>query len=167
MLRNAHCRRVQSLSRGYATSTSQCHMRPIRYIADIVLSYPPPSKKKKFVSSLTEDINPLTSHWNNGKMKIACNSAYIQTETLNFIFAWQTLIVYFYICSNHRRGYCHNVISLPRVTASLLQQSAATKPRHQQHCYIFAYFSYNPYISLELDCVFRKPMNHRFQRYII
>jgi len=25
----------------------------------------------------------------DGKMKIACNSAFVQTETLNFTFAWQ------------------------------------------------------------------------------
>ena len=30
---NAHCRRVQSLSRWHATSTSQCHFLPKRYIA--------------------------------------------------------------------------------------------------------------------------------------
>ena len=29
-------------------------------------------------------------------MKTACNSAYVQTETLNFIFAWQA-ILYIYI----------------------------------------------------------------------
>jgi len=28
-------------------------------------------------------------------MTIACNSAYIQTETLNVTFAWQAVIVYF------------------------------------------------------------------------
>jgi len=41
---NAHCRRVQSLSCGYATSTPQCHMQPIRYI---VLSDSPLLKKNK------------------------------------------------------------------------------------------------------------------------
>jgi len=41
------------------------------------------------------------------RWKLACYSAYVQTETLNFTFAWQPNIVYFYICSNHRRGYCH------------------------------------------------------------
>jgi len=30
---NAHCRRVKSLSRRYATSTPKCHMLSIRYIA--------------------------------------------------------------------------------------------------------------------------------------
>jgi len=33
-------------------------------------------------------------------MNIACNSAYIQIETLNFIFTRQAIIVYFYLCSN-------------------------------------------------------------------
>ena len=33
-------------------------------------------------------------------MKIAYNSAYVHTETLNFTFAWQAIIVYFYLCSN-------------------------------------------------------------------
>jgi len=42
---NAHCRRVQSLSRRYATSTPQCHVLPIRYTALSVLP------KKKFAPS--------------------------------------------------------------------------------------------------------------------
>jgi len=33
-------------------------------------------------------------------MTIAYNSAYIQTEALNFTFARQAVIVYFYVCSN-------------------------------------------------------------------
>jgi len=33
-------------------------------------------------------------------MKIAYNSAYIQTETISFTFAWQASILYFYLCSN-------------------------------------------------------------------
>jgi len=43
-------------------------------------------------------------------MKIACNPAYVQIETLNFTLVQQAVIVYFYICSNHRRGCCRNVI---------------------------------------------------------
>jgi len=39
---------------------------------------PLPPPKKKFSPFLTGDINPQSSHWNNGKMKIAYNSAYIQ-----------------------------------------------------------------------------------------
>ena len=37
-------------------------------------------------------------------MKIAYNSAYIQKETLNFIFARQAVIAYFYLCSNFPRN---------------------------------------------------------------
>ena len=36
-------------------------------------------------------------------MKIAYNSAYIQIETLNFTFAWQAIIVYFYVSSNFQK----------------------------------------------------------------
>jgi len=79
---NTHCREVLSLSHRYATSTLHCHMHPMRYIADIVLSHPDPRQKKKEICTFpTENINPQSSHWNNGKMKIACSSAYVQTET--------------------------------------------------------------------------------------
>ena len=77
-LRNTHCRGIQSLSHGYATSTRQCHMRPIRYT---VLAVQFPLQKKKFGPSLSGDINARSSHWNNGKMKTAYNSAYVpQTD---------------------------------------------------------------------------------------
>ena len=33
-------------------------------------------------------------------MKTACNSAYIQTKTLNFTFTWQDVILHFYFRSN-------------------------------------------------------------------
>jgi len=33
-------------------------------------------------------------------MGIAYNFSYIQIETVNFIFAQQAVIVYFYLCSN-------------------------------------------------------------------
>ena len=49
---------------------------------------------------LSGDINPQISHWNNGKMKITYNSAYVQIKTLNFTFTQQAVIVYFYLCSN-------------------------------------------------------------------
>jgi len=42
-------------------------------------------------------------------MKIACNSAYIQTETLNFTFAQQTIIVYFYLRSNFQEIAMPNI----------------------------------------------------------
>jgi len=54
----------------------------------------------KFVPSLTGDINSQSSHWNNGKIKIAYNSAFIQIETFNFTFAQQAIIVYVYLCFN-------------------------------------------------------------------
>jgi len=72
-------------------------MRPIRYIA---LSDSPPFPQKEIFPSLTGDISPRSSHWNNGKMKIAQNSAYFQIETLNFTFAQQAITVYFYLCSD-------------------------------------------------------------------
>jgi len=43
---------------------------------------------------------PQSSHWNNGKMKTAGNSAYVQTETLNYTFTQQAVFVCFYFCSN-------------------------------------------------------------------
>jgi len=81
----------------YATSTRQCHMRPIRYTALVVLF---PSQKKIFAPSLTGDIHAQSSHWNNGKMKNAYNSAYVQTEMFNFTFAQQAIIMYVYLCSH-------------------------------------------------------------------
>jgi len=57
-------------------------------------------QENKFAPSLTEDMNPQSSHWKNWKMKIAYNSAYLQMETLNFTFVWQAIIAYFYLCSN-------------------------------------------------------------------
>jgi len=60
----------------YATSTGQCHMRPIRYTVVAVrspLCHPPHPPKKKFANFLTREINLQRSNWNNEKMKIACN----------------------------------------------------------------------------------------------
>jgi len=72
-------------------------MHPVHYTALAVLF---PLPKKKFASSLTGDIYAQSSRWNNGKMKIAYNSAYIQIETFNFTFALQAIVVYVYLCSN-------------------------------------------------------------------
>jgi len=44
---------------------------------------------------VTGDINPHRSDLKNIKMTIACNSAYIQTETVNFTFTQQYVIVHF------------------------------------------------------------------------
>jgi len=60
----------------------------------------PLSQKKKIVPSLTGDTHSQSSHCNNGKMKVAYNSAYIQIETFSFTFAQQAIIVYVYLCSN-------------------------------------------------------------------
>jgi len=70
-------------------------MRPIRCIA--LPDPPPPQKKKKFAPSLTAD-NTQSSQWNS--VKIVYNSTHFQIETLNFTFAWQTVIVCFYVCLN-------------------------------------------------------------------
>jgi len=59
-----------------------------------------PSPKKEICFSLTGDINAQSSHWNNGKMKIAHNSAYVRIETFDFTFTQHAIIVYVYLCSN-------------------------------------------------------------------
>jgi len=54
-------------------------MACILYVT-LLCPIPPPKK--------AEDINPKVPFlWNNGQMKIAYNSAYIQTKSLNFTFA--------------------------------------------------------------------------------
>ena len=70
-------------------------MRLISYIA--LSDSPPPNY---FAPSLTGDINAQSFHWNNGKMKIAHDSAYVQIKTFSFTFDEQAFIVYFYLCSN-------------------------------------------------------------------
>jgi len=64
------------------------------------LSDPPFPKRKKFVPSLTADINVQHSCWNNRELKIAYNSAYIQTETWNFTFKLLLCISIFVPISN-------------------------------------------------------------------
>ena len=61
---------------------------------------------KKIAPSLTGDINPQSSHWNNGKMKIFYNPAYVQRETLNFIFARRAVIVYFIFVPTSMKSLC-------------------------------------------------------------
>jgi len=78
-LHNAHCRQVQSLSRGYV----RIHMLALHYI---VLSDSPSPKWRYEPPKF-----PLKQY----KMTIACNSAYVQAETLNFTFAQQAVIVHF------------------------------------------------------------------------
>jgi len=64
----------------HATSTPQCHMRLISYIAP----FDPPPKRKKFVSSLTGNILVQSFRWHNGTIKTAvlsqrcpCDAPYI------------------------------------------------------------------------------------------
>jgi len=82
LLCNVYYRWVQSVSCGYATSTLQCHMRPVSYTA--LLVSPSLPQQKRFSPSVTGEINAQSSHWNNWKMKIASNSAYVQIEMFNF-----------------------------------------------------------------------------------
>jgi len=73
-------------------------MRPMSYTALAVLFYLP---KNKFAPPLlTGDIHAQSSHCNNGKLKIAYNSAYIQIETFNFSFAQKAIIVYIQLPKN-------------------------------------------------------------------
>jgi len=57
----------------------------------------------KFAPSLTGHIHTQSSHWNNGKMKIAYNSAYVQIEMFNFTFDQQAIIVYVYLRSSFQK----------------------------------------------------------------
>jgi len=59
------------------------------------LSNPLPPPQGKCATSLTGDINLQSSYCNNGRMKIAYNSAYVQIATVNFTFTRQAVIVYF------------------------------------------------------------------------
>jgi len=69
-------------------------MPPASYTLHYTLAVLFPLPKKIFAPSLTGDIHTQSSHWNNGKMKIAYNSAYVQIETFNFTFAQKAIIVY-------------------------------------------------------------------------
>jgi len=90
-----------------------CSATCVLYITLLTLHCP--LKKKEICPFPNWRYKPQCSHWNNGKMKIACNSAYVQTETLNFTFARQAIIVYFYNCCNCcnlilRNGYAERQI---------------------------------------------------------
>jgi len=79
-------------------------------------------------------------------MKIACNSANVQTETLNFTFAQQVIIVYCHICFKHRCGYCRNVITSVQVTATICSDEAKTSEMVLHFCK----FLVNPHFILNL-----------------
>jgi len=74
-----------------------------------------PPRKKKFAPSLTGDINVQSSHWNNGKMKIVYNSAYVQIETFNFTFNPQAIIVYSCLCANFQE-ITMPICQMPNIT---------------------------------------------------
>jgi len=71
-------------------------------------SIPPPKKEICPFPNWSGDIRTQNSHWNNGKMKIAYNSASVQIETFNFTFAQQAIIVYVYLCSNFQENAMPN-----------------------------------------------------------
>jgi len=77
-------------------------MHPICYTA-LAVRFLPLREKKKFAPSLTGDINAQSSNWNNGKMKIAYNSAYVQTETFNCTLTPQAIIVYGCLLANFQK----------------------------------------------------------------
>jgi len=118
-------------------------MWQVSYTLNCAVQFPIPSLKRKFATSLTEDINAKRSHWNNGKVNIAYNSAYVQIETCSFTFIQQALIVYFYLCSNFqeitilmpniklRNDHCRRV-------QSLIHGYTAYTPQCHMHaiCYI-------------------------------
>jgi len=77
-------------------------------------------------------------------MKIALNSAYVQTETLNFTFARQAVsCIYIFVPTAdvlNARGYRHydNTTLLPGLAKQL---ATVTKPKRRKWCYIFAHYS--------------------------
>jgi len=105
------------------------------YVTLRYLSYPSP--KKKFASSLTGDINVHSSHWNNGKMKIVYNSAYVHIETSNFTFAPQAIIVYGCLCANFQECLIlkYRVNELSRVERSRkIRLDSATRRMRCMRC---------------------------------
>ena len=91
-------------------------------------------------------------------MTIAYNSAYVQTETLNFTFARQIIIVYF----DAKRWVLMYVVKMA--------SSAARHVRRVAGMAIFACvkcFLLNPDFDLEPDYMGRKPMKDRFQLCIV
>ena len=75
-------------------------------------------------------------------MTIAYNSAYVQTETLNFTFAQQAIIVYF-------DAECSRM--------SILRMSTVK----------FLPIAVKPSIDVKLEYIFGKPVKHRLQQYIV
>jgi len=101
----------------YPLQTNSVTQPRVRYIETAMphVSYTlhcascPTPPKKKFAPSLTGDIKVHSSHWNNGKMKIVYNSAYVQIEMFNFTFAPQAIIVNGCLCANFQEITMPNV----------------------------------------------------------
>jgi len=70
---------------------------------------------------------------------------YVQTETLNFTFAWLLSL------------WQHNVITSPRVTACYCDEAKTSETVLH-----FCTFLLNPHFDLEPGYIIRKPMKHRF-----
>jgi len=62
-----------------------------------------------------------SSHWNNGKMKIVYNTAYVQIETFDFTFAPKAIIVHGCLCANFQE------ITMPRMP-NIKVQSKQVEP---------------------------------------
>jgi len=103
-------------------------------------------------------------------MKIAYNSAYVQTGTLNFTFARQAAIVYFYLCSNFQTpninlqaNYFLSIISVCTLIASeksIPQFAAAlccSQSKISKLLLHFSKFLVIPNFDLETNYIFRKP----------
>jgi len=143
-------------------------MRALHYI---VLSASLPLKKsEKLSTSVTGDITPKVPI-----KTFAYNSAYVQTETLNFVFVRQAVIVYddadtsaftirkiwFAFYPLHDLHIC----SSASYTSPLLH-CAAERPFCVYQLLHFCQLLSNPSINLELQFIFGKPMKRRFQRCI-
>jgi len=121
-----------------------------------------PPKEKQICSSTNWRFNAQSSHCSNGKMKIACNSAYIQIETFNFTFAQQSFIVYFKCTKQACSRQVGNDLSLLWWQRYLTLNSAAyvavidvLRLKWVLH---FSKFLANPNIVLKLDHIFGKPV---------
>jgi len=89
---------------------------------------------------------------------------YIQTETLNFTFAQKAILhIYIFVPTAWLLLlWQHNVIAAPRVTACCCDEAKTSEMvLHLCTCLL------NPHFNLEPDYIIRKPMKHRFQRYIV
>jgi len=152
MVHNAHCRQVESLNRGYAIFTTQCHMCALHYIA---LSDSLP---------LTGDINPKTSHycafWRFFKM-ITTDHLVRRITVCNF-----THMSALMVCKFWSVFYLLMVCTSALDTLPLLHCTAERPFCMCQLLHICQLLS-NPSINLELEYIFGKAMKHRFQRYIV